>query len=144
MDFLGGRLPWSLITLIASHGYVTRDHLKHNSPAVDANNFELKPALIFIVQQSQFGGTPWEGPNLHLSVFLEECHTLKLNGVSNDAIRLCLFPFSLSDKARAWLHSLLSGCITIWDELTRAFLTKFFPPGKTVSLRNQIINFLQK
>jgi len=38
-------------------------------PAVDANNFELKPVLIFMVQQSQFGRTPLEDPNLHLSVF---------------------------------------------------------------------------
>ena len=63
-------------------------------PTVDANNFELKPALISMVQQSQFGGTPLEDPNLHLSVFIKMCDTLKLNGVSTDVIRLCLFPFS--------------------------------------------------
>jgi len=33
-------------------------------PAVDANNFKLKPALISMVQQSQFGRTPLEDPNL--------------------------------------------------------------------------------
>jgi len=38
-------------------------------PAVNANNFELKPALISIVQQSQLGRTPLEDPNLQLSVF---------------------------------------------------------------------------
>ena len=38
-------------------------------PTIDANNFELKPTLISMVQQSQFGGTPLEDPNLHLSVF---------------------------------------------------------------------------
>jgi len=52
---------------------------------------------------------------------------LKLNGVSTDASRLRLFPFSLRDKVRAWLHFLPLGCITTWDELTRAFLAKFFP-----------------
>jgi len=81
-------------------------------PAIDANNFELKLALISIVQHSQFGETPLEDPNLHLSVFLEVCDTLKLNGVSSDTIRLRLFPFSFRDKARAWLHCLPSGCIT--------------------------------
>ena len=70
-------------------------------PNIGANNFELKLTLISIVQQSQFGGTPLEDPNLHLSVFLEVCETLKLNGLSIDAIRLRLFPFSLRDKARA-------------------------------------------
>jgi len=48
-------------------------------PAVDANNFELKPSLISVVQQSQFCETPLENSNVHLSVFLEVCNTLKLN-----------------------------------------------------------------
>jgi len=50
-----------------------------------------------------------EDPNLHLSVFLEVCDTLKSNGASTDAIRLHLFLFLLWDKARAWLHSLPQG-----------------------------------
>ena len=37
---------------------------------IDANNFELKPALISIVQQQQFGGSPSEDLNGHLSNFL--------------------------------------------------------------------------
>ena len=37
---------------------------------IDANNFELKPALISMVQQQQFGGSPFEDPNGHLSNFL--------------------------------------------------------------------------
>jgi len=95
-----------------------------------------KSTFISMEQQSQFEGAPLEDPNLHLSVFLEVCDMLKLNGVSTDAIRLRLFPFLLRDKARAWLHSLPSGCITTWDELARAFLAKFFPLIKTASLRN--------
>ena len=85
-----------------------------------------------------------EDSNLHLSVFLEVRDTLKINRASTDAIRLCLFPFSLRDKALAWLHSLSPGSITTWDELTRAFLAKFFPPSKTASLRNQITSFTQR
>jgi len=113
-------------------------------PPMVANNFELKPALISMVQQSQFGGTHLEDPNLHLSVFLEVCNTLKINGASGDAICLCLFPFSLRHKAHTWLHSLPLTSITMWDELTKVFLHKFFPPSKTVSLRNQITSFPQR
>ncbi|KAJ9173778.1 hypothetical protein P3X46_016882 [Hevea brasiliensis] len=68
-------------------------------PRVEANNFELKPALCQMVQQSQFGGNPSESPHVHLAHFLEISDMLKINGVSDDAIRLRLFPFSLKDRA---------------------------------------------
>ncbi|XP_020270991.1 uncharacterized protein LOC109846180 [Asparagus officinalis] len=55
-----------------------------------------------------------------------------------------IFPFSLRDKARAWLHSLPAGSITTWDQLSRAFLAKYFPPSKTSQMRNQITIFVQK
>ncbi|XP_042396837.1 uncharacterized protein LOC121986983 [Zingiber officinale] len=113
-------------------------------PPIEANNFELKPALLNMIQQHQFGGAPTEDPNLHMEVFLEFCETLKYNGASADAIRLRLFPFSLRDKARAWLHSLPSDCITTWEQLEQKFLDKYFPPSKTASLRHQITNFTQK
>ena len=38
-------------------------------PTVDANNFELKPTLITMVQQHQFTGHPTEDPNEHLGRF---------------------------------------------------------------------------
>ena len=70
--------------------------------------------------------------------------TLKLNSVSINAIRLRLFSFALRDKARALLHSLPSGCITMWYELTKVYVAKFFPPSKTTSSKNQINTFAQR
>ena len=57
-------------------------------PLINANNFEIKPSLIHMVQQEQFGGGLAEDPNQHLANFLEICDTIKMNGVSDDAIRL--------------------------------------------------------
>ena len=94
-------------------------------PAIRANNFELKPAIIQMVQTSvQFGGFLLDDPNDHIVNFLEICDTFKFNGVSIDAIRLRLFPFSLQDKAKNWLNSLPSGSITAWDDLAQKFLSK--------------------
>ena len=71
-----------------------------------ANNFELKPALISMVQRHQFGGHSSKNPNGHLAYFLELVHTVKVNGVPHDVIKMSLFPFSLKAKARSWYQSL--------------------------------------
>ncbi|XP_058745952.1 uncharacterized protein LOC131618812 [Vicia villosa] len=119
----------------------------HNSivaPSIEANNFELKPSLLSAVQQNQFSGNSMEDPNLHLSVFLQYADTVKANGVSSEAIRLCLFPFSLRDRARAWLQSLPANSVTTKNELKKVFLARYFPPNKTSMLRAQINGFRQK
>ncbi|XP_073038289.1 uncharacterized protein [Primulina eburnea] len=64
---------------------------------INANNFELKPALINMVQQNQFSGTA-TNPRVNLRTFLEITDTVKINNVSDDIIGLCLFPFSLRDQ----------------------------------------------
>ena len=71
-------------------------------PPSQSNNFEIKPAIIQMIQSSiQFGGLANDDPNLHIANFLEICDTFKHNGVTDDAIRLRFFPFSLNNKAKA-------------------------------------------
>ena len=109
---------------------------------VEVNNFELRSVPYLWSNNPNSVAHHWR-IQFAPSIFLEVRDTLKLNGVSTDAIRLHLFPFSLKDKARTWLHSLPSDSIGTWDELTRAFIAKFFPPSKTASLRNQITTFTE-
>ena len=87
-------------------------------------------ALISMVQQAQFSGSPLDDPNIHLAMFLEICDTVKMNGVTEDTIRLRLFPFSLRDKARGWLQSLQLRSITSWQDMAEKFLAKFFSTCK--------------
>lgn len=112
-------------------------------PAITATHFETKP--IYMIQNSvQFGGLPSDDPNDHLINFMEICDTFKYNGVTDDAIRLRLFPFTLRDKAKGWLHSLPPGSISTWNDLAQKFLAKFFPPTKTTKMRNDIASISQQ
>ena len=55
-------------------------------------NFELKPALITMVQASPFCGKAHEDANAHLQYFLEICSTFTIKGFNQEAIHLRLSP----------------------------------------------------
>ena len=63
---------------------VNENYLGIRRQTIDANNFELKPSLISMVQQQQFGGHPSEDQNGRLSNLLELCDTIKMNGVDHN------------------------------------------------------------
>src|SRR6185503_6690973 len=113
-------------------------------PNVDVGdvNFELKSSLINMVQASPFCGMPNEDTNAHLQNFLELCKTVTIRGVTANAIRLRMFPFSLLGKVKQWFYQNKEAVIT-WDKCSTVFLAKFFSLGKTNALRGRISSFQQ-
>jgi hypothetical protein len=105
-------------------------------------SFKLKLALINMVQQSPFCGKASEDANAHLQHFLEICSPFTIRRVTQDAVRLCRFPFSLLGKVKQWFYS-NQGAVSTWEKCFNAFLSKFFPLGKTNALRNKISGFQQ-
>ena len=93
-----------------------------------------------MVQQAQFSGSPLDDSNIHLVMFLEICDTVKMNGVTEDTIRLRLFPFSLRDKARGWLQSLQLGRITSWQDMAEKFLLNSFHLQKQPNSGVRLVN----
>jgi hypothetical protein len=93
--------------------------------------------------KEQFSGTPNEDAASHLNTFVELCDMQKKKYVDNDIIKLKLFPFSLRDRAKTWFSSLPRNSIDSWDKCKNAFIAKYFPPAKIISLRNQMMNFKQ-
>ena len=69
-------------------------------PAVVAENYEIKPNLVNLIQQNQFSGWPSEDAGMHLNTFTELCDMLRIKDVAPNAVKLRLFPFSLRGKAR--------------------------------------------
>jgi hypothetical protein len=104
--------------------------------------FELKPSLINMVQQSPLCSKASEDANAHLQHFLEICSTFTIRGVTQDAVRLRLFSFSLLGRAKQWFYS-NKEAVSTWEKCSNAFLTKFFPLDKTNALRNKISRFQQ-
>ncbi|GJV84444.1 reverse transcriptase domain-containing protein [Tanacetum coccineum] len=72
---------------------------------------------------------------------------MKQNGVSDDALRLSLFPYSLTHHARAVRFSLYDrlprNSIHSFDDMMRKFLSKYFPPSMVTNITNEITNFRQ-
>ncbi|KAK8988233.1 hypothetical protein V6N11_065829 [Hibiscus sabdariffa] len=114
-------------------------------PEFEADHFELKPVMFNMLNTlGQFGGTPNENARQHLKSFLEICNSFKIHGVSNDVLKLKLFPYSLRDKAKTWLNNLQPGSLQSWTQLCRSFLAKFSYTNMTDHLRNQITSFWQE
>ena len=67
---------------------------------IGGESFEIKMGLITMVQASPFCGKANEDASAHLQQFLELCSTFVIKGVSQDAIRLRLFLFSLLGRAK--------------------------------------------
>ncbi|KAK8560184.1 hypothetical protein V6N13_061225 [Hibiscus sabdariffa] len=111
-------------------------------PEFEAEHFELKPVMFNMLNTlGQFGRSPAKNARQHLKSFMEICNSFKIHGVSNDVLKLKLFPYSLRDKAKAWLNNLPPGSFQSWTELCRSFLAKFSYNNMTDKLRNEITSF---
>ena len=97
-------------------------------PLIQENNFELNEVTLKMLHNIQFHRLPSENPNAHLTSFIEVYGIVKYNGVTEEALRLRLFPLSLSDRAKHLLTSQPLDSITSWNDLVQKFLTKYVTP----------------
>nr|GEY76210.1 reverse transcriptase domain-containing protein [Tanacetum cinerariifolium] len=101
--------------------------------------------MIQQVQNScQFHGLPGDDANKHLDKFLHVTQSIKVNGVTDDALRLYIFPHSLTHHDIAWFDRLSRNSNNTFEQMAKMFLEKYFPPSMVTKLRNEIINFRQR
>nr|GFB84569.1 reverse transcriptase domain-containing protein [Tanacetum cinerariifolium] len=91
----------------------------------------------------QFHGLLGDDANKYLDKFLHVTQSIKVNGVTNDAIGLYLFPHSLTHHATAWFDRLPRNSINTFEQMAKMFLGKYFLPSMVTKLRNEITNFRQ-
>nr|GEU52257.1 reverse transcriptase domain-containing protein [Tanacetum cinerariifolium] len=115
-------------------------------PVLDLRTMEelCQPTLNGRVQNScQFHRLSGDDANKHLDKFLHVTQSIKVNGVTDDALGLYLFPHSLKHHATAWFYRLLRISIITFEQMAKMFLGKYFPPSMVTKLRNEITNFRQ-
>nr|GEX30166.1 reverse transcriptase domain-containing protein [Tanacetum cinerariifolium] len=113
--------------------------------AIQGMNFGLKNDMIQQVQHScQFHGLPGDDANKHLNKFLHVTQSMKVNGVTDDALYLYLFPHSLTHHSTAWFDHLPRNSINTFEQMAKMFLEKYFPPSMVTKLRNEIPNIRQR
>nr|GEW39274.1 zinc finger, CCHC-type [Tanacetum cinerariifolium] len=108
------------------------------------NVVPLRSDTIWLVQNGcSFYELRSEDTNQHLNDILKLVDSLDLDSENRERTCLCLFQISIRGQASNWLERLPAGSITTWEDLTTRFLAQFFPPRRTVKLRNDIMIFQQ-
>ncbi|GJU07700.1 reverse transcriptase domain-containing protein [Tanacetum coccineum] len=107
------------------------------------NEFTIKGNHLTLVKGNQFDGRTKTDPHKHIHEFLGICDIFKYRDTENEAVRLMMFPLSLTGEAKTWLDELNEGTIITWDELRTAFISRFFPPTLFDRLLREIQTFSQ-
>ncbi|GKC38638.1 reverse transcriptase domain-containing protein [Tanacetum coccineum] len=113
-------------------------------PEINADHFEIKTNLLQLVQAKPFHGSENENPHAHINSFKRITSTLRFRNLSNDVIKLMMFPYSLEGAAKTWYEKEPPNSILTWDDLVTKFVNQFFPPSKTTHLKNKISCFSQE
>jgi hypothetical protein len=107
-----------------------------------ATHFDLKPHVIQLLPS--FHGVDNKNPYGHVKKFKDICATFKFQNFSDESIHLIPFPFSLNNRAGAWLDSNTPGSITSWESLLSKFYNNFFPMSKVNEYKKEINSFTQE
>ncbi|GKE24603.1 reverse transcriptase domain-containing protein [Tanacetum coccineum] len=106
-----------------------------------ANEFAIKGNHLTFIKGNQFDGRIKTDPHKHFHEFLRIYDMFKYKDTENEAVRLIMFPLSLTGEAKTLLDELNEGTIKTWDELRTAFISRFFPPALFDRLLGEIRAF---
>ncbi|GJR73611.1 reverse transcriptase domain-containing protein [Tanacetum coccineum] len=112
----------------------------HATTSSDFNNHINQQVTKHFVSFTNHG-LPGDDANKHLDKFLTITQSMKQNRVTDDALHLYLFPYSLTHHATAFFDRLSKNSIHTFEEMVSKFLSKYFPPSMVTKLRNDISNF---
>nr|GMD03937.1 TMV resistance protein N-like [Ipomoea batatas] len=106
-----------------------------------ARNYELK--TVHYNQLPSFHGTANEDALTFIRDFYGIVQHFPLNDLTEDALRMRCFPYTLKDAAKTWFMTLTPGSLRTWLEVYNKFIGKFYSHAKTAELRRKITTFSQ-
>ncbi|GJT89673.1 hypothetical protein Tco_1078518 [Tanacetum coccineum] len=90
--------------------------------AVDlGDNFIVKGYHLSMIKDRHFDGRLRADPHKRIAKFVEMCGMFCYGNTNADAIKLKLFPSSLTGEDKIWFNELSPGVITTWEEMRQAF-----------------------
>ncbi|GJW01511.1 hypothetical protein Tco_1556762 [Tanacetum coccineum] len=114
-------------------------------PKIRGNvNFEIKSQFMQELREDTFSGNKNEDAHDHVDRVLNIVSLFNIPGVSQDAVLLPVFPFTLTGSAKRWVDRLTPGAVNTWDLLKKAFIQRYCPPSKTAKRLKDIHNFKQE
>ncbi|XP_031127738.1 uncharacterized protein LOC116029838 [Ipomoea triloba] len=106
-----------------------------------ARNYELK--TVHYNQLPSFHGSANEDALTFIRDFYGIVQHFPLNDLTEDALRMRCFPYTLKDVAKTWFMTLTPGSLRTWPEVYNKFIGKFYSHAKTAELRRKIATFSQ-
>nr|GEU78001.1 hypothetical protein [Tanacetum cinerariifolium] len=84
--------------------------------------FEIKSQFMQELREDTFSGNKNEDAHDHVDRVLNIVSLFNIPRVSQDAILLCVFMFTLTESAKRWVDRLTPGVVNTWDLLKKAFI----------------------
>ncbi|GJV31088.1 reverse transcriptase domain-containing protein [Tanacetum coccineum] len=107
------------------------------------DNFVINSTHLKMISENKFDGQLRADPHYHLREFITICDMFKYGETQSEAVKLLIFPYSLSDKAKTLFNKLNEESITTWEQIRKDFINRFFPPSLFNRLLLKIRNFTQ-
>nr|GLL27316.1 uncharacterized protein LOC109169442 [Ipomoea trifida] len=104
-------------------------------------NYELK--TVHYNQLPSFHGSASDDALTFIRDFYGIVQHFPLNDLTEDALRMRCFPYTLKDAAKTWFMTLTPRSLRTWSEVYNKFIGKFYSHAKTADLRSKIATFSQ-
>ena len=101
------------------------------------DNVNFKIDVSFLNALPSYHGLPHENPYTFLEELIGRCSLYHIPGVSQDVLKMRIFPETSRDRAREW-HRNLGRKFESWNEIEECFMKKFYTPGRTNQVRQEI------